>query len=86
MKKYQLIAVCIICTLLSGCSSDLRPNTQRGHQLDEINKHTRNLKRLNAVVHAVNAELLPVRQGQLNDDVSQQSRIGARIEAWGEAR
>jgi len=79
MKK--LLAMCILCTVLSGCSSNYRPNTQKGWQLDEINKHSRKIAELDPIIYQQNREVLPARMNQLDETIGFQGRMKARMKA-----
>jgi hypothetical protein len=77
MKTILMIVLLVFCLTGAGCSSDFRPNTQKGHHLDEINKHTKQIRRLDPIIYEVNEELLPEKQRQLNDQSAWQSRMAA---------
>ena len=83
MKKLKtIVAVSTIAAILasSGCVS-YRPNTQKGWHLDEINKHTSRINRLDPVIYEVNQETLPQQAEQLGDSMSWSERMNARMSA-----
>ena len=78
MKKLLLLA--LLSTILQGCGS-YRPNTQKGWHLDEINKHTRNINRLDPVIYQQNQTIIPQRVDQLSDTASWQDRMKSRMDS-----
>lgn len=82
MKKIKtIVAVSTIAAILacSGCVSNYRPNTQKGWHLDEINKHTGRINRLDPVIYEVNQRVMPQRADQLGDTMSWSERMRARM-------
>jgi len=78
MKKLIITAVLGL-VVLSGCQSNYRPNTQKGWHLDEINKHTSSINRLDPVIYQKNQDLMPQRMNQLEDTLSWQERMKSRM-------
>lgn len=82
MKKLMLIAVLMACCC-QGCTT-FRPNTQKGHHLDEINTHRQRINDLDPVIYKVNARVLPMQAEQTADVMSFQARMQAKIKAMRE--
>ena len=64
MKKLLLSSLVLV--VLSGCGS-YRPNTQKGWHLDEINKHTRQINRLDPIIFKENQEVMPMQMDNIAD-------------------
>ena len=79
MKKLMIMTVVAVLIMVSGCFDSYRPNTRKGHALDEINKHTRRIEQLNPVIYEQNEKLIPAKTVQLGDVQSWQNRMKARM-------
>ena len=79
-RKLEAILVGLLIAMLfmSGCST-YRPNTQKGWHLDEKDKHTRKIEKLDRIIYSNNQELVPSRTEQLGDTMSWQDRMKARM-------
>jgi lipopolysaccharide biosynthesis regulator YciM len=85
MRNLLLIAVLLALTVLQqGCGSDYRPNTKRGHHLDEKNKHIKAIAKYDQVIFRQNKEYLPEEMNQLEQAVGIQARFKARMKAMRE--
>ena len=78
MKTFVITAVLAL-VVLSGCQSNYRPNTQKGWHLDEINKHTSRINRLDPIIYQSNQKVMPQRMDQLEDTLSWQQRMKSRM-------
>jgi len=79
MKKLT-ITLTLALVALSGCYTNYRPNTQKGWHMDEINKHTKQIDRLNPVIYETNKKVMPQRMDQLEDTLSWQERMQGRMQ------
>lgn len=83
MKKLMFIAVLLaLCVLQQGCI----PNARKGLSQDIINHETENISKIDPQIYKVNKRVVPLRMDQVDDIVSQQGRMEARIKAWKESR
>jgi uncharacterized protein YceK len=79
MKKMLIVALVVLLGL-SGCTT-FRPNTQKGWAMDEINRHTRSINRLDPVIYEVNKVVLPMKAEQQKDVNAFQARFKATQQA-----
>jgi hypothetical protein len=85
MKKLLLIAVLLSLTLLQqGCIGEYRPNTRKGWHMDEINKHTERISRLNPVIYRQNERTMPMKTNQFGDTSAWQQRMRSRMQGMKE--
>lgn len=77
MKTIVTLLVALV--VLAGCNSDYRPNTQKGHHLDEINKHTQHINRLDFVIYDQSLIIEPMKTEQSADVTSFQTRMRAKM-------
>ena len=79
MKTLLLLAL----LPLTGCgmAAKYRPNTVKGHHLDEINKHTEAISYIDPIIYKVNKRVLPMKMNQIEEAVGWQERMKARIRA-----
>jgi predicted small secreted protein len=72
MKK--LIIIAVLAVTVSGCY-----NTRRGMSKDIINHESRNVQKLDKKVYAGNIDLIPIQMDLLEDELSWQGRMKARM-------
>jgi hypothetical protein len=61
-----------------------RPNTVKGHHLDEIDKHTMAISFVDPIIYRRNKQVLPMRMQQVEEALSWNERTKARMQAMRE--
>jgi hypothetical protein len=71
----------------SGCgmAARYRPNTVKGHHMDEINKHTEAIYEIDPIIYKVNKRVIPMQIEQTEERMGFQDRMRARLKAMREA-
>jgi hypothetical protein len=73
-----ILILLFIGSFLQGCST-YRPNTRKGWHIDEKNKHTAAIQRLDPIIYEQNKQFLPASMNQLEESLGWQERMKTRM-------